>query len=183
MELTAGNARSRIFRCPKLRGESAVASGSIAVALLRAGYARVRPEFETRNCAPGRLAIEDVARSAVLGIWRDPEYAVTPSFETSSLRRRDGEFVVIEGIVRRVGFGRSRIYLDLAPHDGPTIVVARKLEKAFAKAGRPLDRLTGQTIRARGVLDDRFGPRLEVTEPAMIEIMRRSDAQGVKPRT
>jgi hypothetical protein len=85
--------------------------------------------------------------------------------------------------VRRVGFGRSRIYLDLAPRDGATIVVARNLEKAFAKAGRPIDALKGQVIRARGVLDVRFGPRLEVVEPAMIEVVRRSDAQGVdKPR-
>ena len=61
--------------------------------------------------------------------------------------------------MRRVGFGRSRLYLDLVPRDGPTIVVARKLETAFAAAGRPVDALAGQTIRVRGVLDDRFGPR------------------------
>ncbi len=165
---------------PEAPGDS---PGSVASALLRAGYARVRPEFETRSCAAERLALEDRARRAALGMWRDPEYAVIQSFDMATLRRRDGQFVVIEGRVRRVGFGRSRLYLDLAPYDGPTIVVARKLETAFAKAGRSLDTLAGQTIRARGVLDARFGPRLEVGEPAMIEILRRSDAQGVdKPR-
>ncbi len=168
---------------PKAPGDSAASAESTASALLRAGHARVKPEFETRSCAAARLVIEDGARRAGLGIWRDPDYAVIPSFETAALRRRDGQFVVIEGRVRRVGFGRSRIYLDLAPYDGPTIVVARKLEKAFAKAGRPIDALAGQTIRARGVLDERFGPRLDVSEPAMIEVLRRSDAQGVdKPR-
>ena len=168
---------------PQASGDSAASVEPIALALLRAGYARVKPEFETRSCAAVRLAVEDRARRAGLGIWRDPEYAVIPSFDTAALRRRDGQFVVIEGRVRRVGFGRSRLYLDLAPRDGPTIVVARKLEAPFAKAGRPIDALAGQTIRARGVLDDRFGPRLEVSEPAMIEVLRRSDAQGVdKPR-
>jgi micrococcal nuclease len=167
----------------KAPGDPAAPAESIASAALRAGFARVKPEFETRGCASARLVIEDGARRAALGIWRDPEYAVIQSVETAALRRRDGQFVVIEGRVRRVGFGRSRLYLDLAPHDGPTIVVARKLETAFAKAGRPIDALAGQTIRARGVLDDRFGPRLEVSEPAMIEVLRRSDAQGVdKPR-
>jgi micrococcal nuclease len=156
---------------------------SIASAVVNAGYARVKPEFETRGCAAERLALEDRARRAALGIWRDLEYAVIPSFELATLSRRDGQFVVIQGRVRRVGFGRSGIYLDLAPYDGPTIVVPRKLETAFAKAGRPVGALAGQTIRARGVLDDRFGPRLEVGEPAMIEVLRRSDAQGVdKPR-
>ena len=177
---TVGTAR---WPTSRLLKPQAIRPGRCASALLRAGYARVRPEFETRSCAAERLALEDRARRAALGMWRDPEYAVIQSFDMATLRRRDGQFVVIEGRVRRVGFGRSRLYLDLAPYDGPTIVVARKLETAFAKAGRPLDTLAGQTIRARGVLDARFGPRLEVGEPAMIEILRRSDAQGVdKPR-
>ena len=158
-------------------------AGSTAAALLAAGYARVRPEFETRNCAPERLAIEDGARRAGLGIWRDPDFAVIPSSDSAELRRRDGRFVVVEGAVRRVGFARSRLYLELVPHDGPTIVVARKLEPAFARTGRPVGALVGQTIRARGALDDRFGPRIEVSDPEMIEILRRADASGeAEPR-
>ena len=151
---------------------------SSAAALLAAGYARIRPEFETSGCAAERLAIEDGARRAGLGIWRDPEFAVIPSSDLAELRRRDGRFIVVEGTVRRVGFARSRIYLELVPHDGPTIVIARKLEPAFARTGRPVGALVGQTIRARGALDDRFGPRIEVGEPAMIEIVRRADASG-----
>ena len=85
---------------------------------------------------------------------------------------------MIEGRVRRVGFGRSYIYLDLVPFGGPTIVIARKLEKVFAGAGRPFEAFTGRIFRARGVLDDRFGPGIEIDEPAMIEILRPSDAQG-----
>ncbi|HZZ63634.1 MAG TPA: thermonuclease family protein [Roseiarcus sp.] len=168
---------------PGAMGAPETAGESIASALLRAGYARVRPEFETRDCAAARLAVEDRARRAGLGVWRDAEYAVIPSFATAALRRRVGQFVVVEGRVRRVGIGRSRIYLDLAPHDGPTIVVVRKLEKALADAGHPVGELAGQTIRARGVLDDRSGPRLEISESAMIEFPRLSDAQEVaKPR-
>ena len=153
-------------------------AGSAAEALLGAGYARVRPEFETRGCAAERLAMEDEAREGRLGIWRDPEFAVIQSSNSAELRRRNGRFVVIEGMVRRVGFARSRIYLELVPRDGPTIVVARKLEKALAREGRPVGALAGQTIRARGALDARFGPRIEIADPAMIEIAHRSDAQG-----
>ena len=153
-------------------------AGSTAAALLTAGYARVRPEFETRSCAAERLAIEAEARQGALGIWRDPEFVVIQSSNSAELRRRNGRFVVIEGMVRRLGFGRSRIYLELVPRDGPTIVVARKLETALARGGRPVGALVGQTIRARGALDDRFGPRIEVADPAMIEIARRADAPG-----
>jgi micrococcal nuclease len=158
------------------RGGSA---GSTAATLLRAGYVRVRPEFETRGCAAERLAMEEEAREGGLGIWRDPAFAVIQSSDSAELRLRSGRFVVIEGVVRRVGFARSRLYLELAPRDGLTIVVARKLEKALARDGRPVGALVGQTIRARGALDDRFGPRIEVADPAMIEIARRSDAPGV----
>lgn len=153
-------------------------TGSTVAALLTAGFARVRPEFETRGCAAERLAIEEDARERETGIWRDPEFAVVQSSNSVELRRRNGRFVVVEGMVRRVGFARSRIYLELVPRDGPTIVVARKLESALAREGRPVGELVGQTIRARGALDDRFGPRIEVVDPAMIEIARRADAPG-----
>ena len=122
--------------------------------------------------------IEQEARQRETGIWRDPEFAVIQSSNSAELRRRDGRFVVVEGMVRRVGFARSRIYLELVPRDGPTIVVARKLESALAREGRPVRALVGQTIRARGALDGRFGPRIEVADPAMIEIARRGDAPG-----
>jgi endonuclease YncB( thermonuclease family) len=153
-------------------------AGSTAAALLAAGYARVRPEYETRGCAAERLVIEEGARQAGLGIWRDPDFAVIQSSNSAELRRRGGRFVVVEGVVRRVGFARSRLYLELVPRDGPTIVVARKLETALAREGRPVGALVGRTIRTRGALDDRFGPRIEVGDPAMIEIARRVDAPG-----
>ena len=152
--------------------------GSAAAALLMAGYARVRPEFETRGCAAERLAMEEAAREQGLGIWTDPEFAVIQSSNSAELRRWNGRFVVIEGMVRRIGFARSRIYLELVPHDGPTIVVARKLEAALAREGRAVGALVGQTIRARGALDDRLGPRIEVADPAMIEIARPASAPG-----
>jgi endonuclease YncB( thermonuclease family) len=153
-------------------------AGSTAAAVLAAGYARVRPEFETRGCAAERLAIEAEARQAGRGIWRDPQFAVIQSSNSAELRRWARRFVVVEGMVRRVGFARSRIYVELVPRGGPTIVVARKLETALAREGRPVSGMVGQTIRARGALNDRFGPRIEVADPTMIEIARRAAAAG-----
>jgi endonuclease YncB( thermonuclease family) len=155
-------------------------AGSVAAALLSAGYARVRPEFETRGCATARLAIEDGARKAGLGLWGERDTAVIEATDAVSLRGRDGQFVVVEGRVRRVGFGRSRLYLDLVPRDGPTIVIPRKLQSALAEAGRPVEGLAGATIRARGALDNRVGPRIEVSEAAMIEMVRRASAPGAE---
>lgn len=148
------------------------APAGIAIALLAAGYARVKPEFEARACALERLAAEDAARRARLGLWSDPAYAVVQASDMTALQARAGQFVVIEGRVRRIGFTRSRLYLDLASHDGPTIVLARKLAPSLARAGRPVEGMTGEVVRARGALDDRLRPTIEVTEPAMIEVVR-----------
>ncbi len=154
------------------------AGATAALALLAAGLAEVQPAFETRACAGERLAAEAEARRAGLGLWANSRAAVVAAADTEALRRHDGRFVVIEGVIRRVGFGRSRLYLDLVPRGGPTIVVPRKLEAAFARAGHPLDGAAGKTIRARGALE---GPRLEVDEPAMIEFLGPSDQPQSRP--
>ena len=145
-------------------------AGSAAEALLAAGLARVRPEFEARSCALMRLALENAARDRLLGIWAEIERAIIPSSNLAALKRLDGHFAVIEGAVRRVGLGRSRIYLDLVPRGGPTLVVPRKLEPALARAGVVVSGLKGRDVRARGVIDGRFGLRLEIGDPAMIEL-------------
>jgi endonuclease YncB( thermonuclease family) len=141
---------------------------SAATDLLNAGFARVTPEYETRGCESERLSAESAAQAAGLGLWSDPD-SILDASDLEGLRANDGRFVVIEGAVRRVGMGRSRIYLDFGRRDGFTVVVARKAEPAFERRGVALGPLRGQTIRVRGVLDGRFGLRIELADPLMIE--------------
>jgi endonuclease YncB( thermonuclease family) len=141
---------------------------SASMELLNAGLARVRPEFETRGCEGERLAAESGARAAGLGLWNDPD-SILDASDLESLHANDGRFVVIEGAVRRVGMSRSRVYLDFGRRDGFTVVVARKAEPAFERRGVALGGLGGQAVRMRGMLDDRFGPRMELADPLMIE--------------
>jgi len=152
----------------------AAASVSAAAALLAAGMARVRPEFETRGCEAARLAQESAARAKGLGVWRDPDYAVLAADDAASLARRDGRFVVVEGVVRRIGLGRARLYLDLGGRGALSVVASRKTQAAFEAAGAPLTALAGETIRVRGALDGRFGPQLEIVDPLMLERLGRA---------
>ena len=101
------------------------APASAAEALIAAGLARVRPEYETRGCEAGRLALESAARAKGLGVWRDPDYAVLAADDLASLARRDGRFVIVEGVVRRVGLGRARLYLDLGGRGALSVVASR----------------------------------------------------------
>ena len=96
-----------------LPNSTAGSAGSTAAALLAAGLARVRPEFETRGCAAERLVIEDGARRAALGIWRDPDFAVIQSSNWAELRRRDGRFVVVEGMVAGLALHARAFILSL----------------------------------------------------------------------
>jgi endonuclease YncB( thermonuclease family) len=166
------------FRLPDL----AEGNASAAKMMVSQGFARVKPEFETRSCVAERLAAEREARAAGLGLWNDPDYSILDAVDREELAHRDGRFVLVEGTVRRVGFGRARLYLDFGGRDGFTVIVARKSQNAFQNAGVPLGALAGENVRVRGVLDDRFGPRLEVAEPLMIERLGRAEAnQGTGP--
>ncbi|MGD0188131.1 MAG: thermonuclease family protein [Roseiarcus sp.] len=157
-------------------------AASVASLLLSQGFARVRPEFETRGCVGERLAAERKARQSGLGLWSDPDYSVLEAADVEGLAEWDGHFVLVEGVVRRVGVGRTRLYLDFGGRDGFTVLVARKSQSAFQSAGVPLSALAGEKIRVRGVLDDRFGPRLEITEPLMVERLGRAEAnRGAEP--
>ena len=153
------------------------APASAAEALVAAGLARVRPEYETRGCEAGRLALESAARAKGLGVWRDPDYVVLAAADAASLARRDGRFVIVEGVVRRVGVGRARLYLDLGGRDALSVVASRKTQAAFQAAGVPLTALAGEKIRVRGVLDGRFGPQLEIADPLMLERLGRAETK------
>jgi endonuclease YncB( thermonuclease family) len=141
---------------------------SLSDDLILAGVLRVAPEYETRNCEVSRLAAEREARRRKLGVWRDPN-AVLAANDTESLNGAEARLAIVEGEVRRVGVGRSRVYLDFGGRDGFTVVVPRKYEAAFQRRGMDLPSLARHSIRVRGYLDTRFGPRIDLADPLMIE--------------
>ena len=147
---------------------SAPDGASLTDALIRAGALRVKPEFETRNCEGPRLSIEQDARRQKRGLWREPN-AILAAGDASGLADSDSRLTIVEGEVRRVGEGRSRVYLDFGGRDGFTVVAPRKAEAAFQRRGLNLSSLAGHFVRVRGYLDNRFGPRIELADPLMIE--------------
>lgn len=142
---------------------------SSALALLTAGFARVRPEVETRDCRGARLAAENSARAQGLGLWTDPYYSVARASDSADLRARDGLFAIVEGKVLRVGVGRSRYYMDFGRRGAFTATIPKRQEKLFGRAGFNLTALAGASLRMRGALDNRFGLRMEIVDPQQIE--------------
>lgn len=151
--------------------------------LLAAGLARVWPEPEAQACLGKRLKIEAEARDKRLGLWRDPYYGVVDAVDLDDLRRRDGQFTIVEGTPSRVGEGRSRFYVDFGLHRGFTIVIPKRRAKVFERAGVTISALSGARIRVRGALDNRFGLRMEVLEPENIERLEPVDTAKGDGRT
>jgi endonuclease YncB( thermonuclease family) len=160
------------------------AQQSMALALLAGGFARVRPEAETRDCLAQRLAAETAARAQGLGLWTDPYYAVVSAGDGDDLRARDGLFAIVEGKVQRVGVGRSRYYIDFGRRGAFTATIPRRQEKQFARAGLDISALTGARLRLRGALDNRFGLRMEIADPQQIERVEAGEGnkKAVPPR-
>jgi len=141
---------------------------SLTQSLVELGFARVRAEPDTRGCEAERLEAEQGARAAGEGLWAEPG-AILDAADLAGLAAQDGRFVVVLGRIRRIGATQSRLYLDFEPFRGLSVVAPRKLEPQFRRAGLDVMDLTGRKVLVRGVLDNRFGPRIEIADPAMIE--------------
>lgn len=144
---------------------------SFALRLLAAGDARQRPEFETRGCVAERQRAEGTAIAAGLGVWADPDYGQLDGIDADALKGADGRFIVVEGLVRQVGVGRSRLYLDFGSRRMLSATATKKEETAFLRAGVKLRDLKGARVRLRGVLDLRYAPRIALTEAGSLQVL------------
>jgi endonuclease YncB( thermonuclease family) len=143
---------------------------SVAEVLADAGLARVVPLTETRDCDLPWLEAEATARRDVLGLWADPYYAVIEATDSVHLADRAGVFVLVEGKVLRIGHGRARTFVNFGKgRDSFTVIVSKRNKDAVEAGGLSLDGLVGTRLRVRGILDTRFGPRIEIAEPHAIE--------------
>ena len=141
-------------------------------ALAAAGSLRVEPGAETNDCLALLYEVEAQARAVKFGVWADPAFAPVEAGDTEALVARSGQFTLVEGRARRVGQGRSRFYLDFGKGRGDfSLTVQKRLARRFAQVGRPLESLAGQLLRARGVIETRFGPQIDISGPEEIEFI------------
>ena len=149
--------------------EAAPEAGALALSI---GAARLADTRAAGRCAAIRRDAEAAARAAGLGLWSDPYYAVLAAGDRAGLAQRAGQFVLVEGRVRRVGTGRQRYFLDFGPRrDDFTVTVDRRAAQSFQAAGAGVETLAGAWLRVRGLLElsADSAPRLEAAGPGQIE--------------
>jgi endonuclease YncB( thermonuclease family) len=144
-------------------------------ALLAQGHARVSADIGVSGCAAGLLAAEKQARDAGLGLWNDPYYVVRKAEEPENILAVRGHFAIVKGKILSVREFGGLIYVNFGRRwsDDFTVTVLKRNERRFMAAGLELKKLSGQTVRVRGTIEERGGPWIEAAHPEQIEIAER----------
>ena len=137
------------------------------------GLARVYSFADNRQCLDLLFAAEGRARLAGLGIWRDPYYSVRAAAAPDELLARAGHYELVEGRVLLAEERGGRIYLNFGRFwkQDFTAVIEGQARKLFAASGVDPLVLDGALVRIRGWVDDRDGPRIELTHPEQLEVL------------
>lgn len=142
-------------------------------AMVAQGMARVYSFPDNRACLDLLFAAEGRARLGGLGIWRDPYYSVRAANAPGDLLARAGQYELVEGRVLLAEQSGGRVYLNFGRFwkEDFTAVIEAPALRLFAGDGIDPSVLEGALVRIRGWVDDRDGPRIEVTHPEQIEVL------------
>ena len=142
-------------------------------AMVAAGLARVYSFPDNRKCLDLLFAAEGRARLSGLGIWRDPYYSVRAANAPGDLLSRAGHYELVEGRVLLAEQSGGRVYLNFGRFwkEDFTAVIEAPALRLFKAAGMDPLVLEGALVRVRGWVDDRDGPRIEITHPEQIEVL------------
>jgi endonuclease YncB( thermonuclease family) len=149
------------------------AAKSVQQAMLEAGMARVAARVGDTACARTLLAAEQTARQARRGLWADPNFAPLPAESSDLLRRKRGQFALVEGKVLSVRASGGTIYVNFGRRwtRDFTVTIRRRLQKSFTAAGVEPSKLQGRRIRVRGFIEQHGGPIIEADVPEQIEFV------------
>jgi endonuclease YncB( thermonuclease family) len=139
--------------------------------LLKRGAVRVSLSADTAEFGDELLEIEADAREAGHGLWRLDAYAVRDATDLARLNRDVGTYQIIAGTVTSTARRGDDMYLNFGDdyRSDMTAIIPREVWSAF-RSLKPLS-LTGQRVQVRGWLMRRNGPAVELTAPALLELL------------
>ena len=142
-------------------------------AMVAQGLARVYSFPDNRSCLDLLFAAEGRARLGGLGIWSDPYYSILAADAPGDLLVRAGHYEIVEGRVMLAEQRSGRVYLNFGRFwkEDFTAVIEAPALRLFTTAGIDPLKLENALLRIRGWVDDRDGPRIEVTHPEQIEVL------------
>ncbi|AHB47396.1 nuclease [Hyphomicrobium nitrativorans NL23] len=141
--------------------------------LVAEGYARAYTLPGNAGCVSELIKAEDEARRARRGLWSGGTFRVFAASDEDALLRLVGRFVVVEGRVASVTRTRRYTYLNFGRdwrEDFTVSLATRVVDRAEGGAER-ISAIEGRTIRARGWIERRNGPAIEVGGFEEIEVL------------
>ncbi len=171
VEITRIDAPDRWGRVPARLALPGAAPVDAAELLVGEGLAIVDAGTRGALCRPGLLAVEASSRAARTGLWR--EAATLAADDLAGLAARTGTFAIVEGRIVSVGVRRERTYLNFGRDFARdfSVTLPKRSWASLVATGVSQDALRGRHVRARGVLEMRRAPGMEVVAADMLEIL------------
>jgi endonuclease YncB( thermonuclease family) len=140
--------------------------------MLALGHARVSAQAGDPACAAELLSRERVARTAKIGLWADPRYAILDGGNLAELVAVQGHFAVVEGNVVSVRERGGMTYVNFGRRwsQALTVTISKRHGRIFEGAGLSPRTLENKRVRVRGWVEVRNGPRIEASRPEQIEV-------------
>lgn len=141
--------------------------------LVRRGLALVSAHAGDRDCVVGLLAAENEARQRKAGAW-GTGFATKNTESPDEIAERVGQFLIAEGSVSSVREAGATIYVNFGRRWTRDLAatIPKRLAKTFERAGISAKAMERRKVRVRGWVELRGGPRIAVTRPEQIEVLR-----------
>jgi micrococcal nuclease len=140
-------------------------------ALLERGLAQVQTGPDEAARAAAMLALEQAARAAGRGLWRQPAFGPR---QADQLADAVGSFQIVQGRILRVAPTEDYIYLNfgLDWRSDFTLRVRRaELDANFERSSVDVLALAGRRVEVRGFVLDAGGPLIELSHPEQIQVL------------
>lgn len=142
----------------------------LQAALLRAGHARIIALPAEEKWSSELLTAEREARLARRGLWGHPYYRIRPAQPN---RLESGRFQLVIGKLVSANRVRSGAYLNFGRHwkSDVTVKLDRRAAEDFESRHQAVESLAGRRILARGWVQNRDGPLIEISDYRFIELL------------
>lgn len=140
-------------------------------ALLERGLAQVQTGPDDAARAGAMLQLEQAARRARRGLWRQPDLAPR---QADQLADAVGSFQIVQGRVLRVAPTEDYVYLNFGRdwRSDFTLRLRRaELDGRFARSGIDVLALAGRRVEVRGFVLEAGGPLIELSHPEQIQVL------------
>lgn len=139
--------------------------------LLSHGYAVAYGLPGRFGCWKELRAGERMARARGAGIWSGTAFRVRSAEQPRELLRLRNSYQIVMGTVQRVTVSRNRVYVDFGSdwREDFTAGLALNGRLEGGEVTKRLQAFVGRRVEARGWVERRFGPYIEIWDERQIE--------------